>query len=1585
MDLPLPKGGCVTHIFHISDIHIRKGDHKNARSEEYTGVFKRIVSFIQYSPHVNTACVVITGDVFDSKDVINSLGTNLLLSFLSDLSKLLPVYIIKGNHDYKQDQVELPDLLSFLNIVNIPNIVYLDSIGYYYAGDVGFALMPIQHTLSMQCAVGRTEKMPDFPLANQMRKDIKKRIALFHGTVPSHKLTLQWFGDGYDYIMLGDLHIQSIVSNGQANIHDKHIESLREVGKDVYLVNTITKIDSNLALCMYPGSTIQQTFGEDILGHGLLQWDLENDTVSMLHVKNNYGKIYTKCFDDQWKFYVSHFGGKQYIDIKDCAQMKWFPNHLTITVKREGKQFDSMHLLEEELKDYFDPNCIITSNASMESYVDDDNGYINEFALEMKCLSGLNTPTEWKQFIKNRLLEDNVALPWHDWESMIEDPEHLKILFKVPEIQASIDKRNKSIGALIEDYRQVQNQLQSFKPKALKISSVSWDWVLCYGANCSINLDILDNKVVCINAPNGYGKSSCKEIIYIALFGEGFPGRDPKKGLVCQQKPIQEIPKTVIDFYVDATRYKLTRLIRIPPEKGVKPKADSKSIALVEFDGNKIKSTIYGSTVTAWIKKHLGESKEFLASCMLTQDGSNDFFALEPRQQVDKLEKVLNLQSTTIFKNILHEGNLSFKAVKNDLLTVHKVLESQEDFNFDFEHHKNVGTNLEAITSDLHLLIQSITQITNILHGVDKDLLQKGYLILSNLHKEKQCSLDFMRTKTQDLQLEELFHRRGQLESQLQRFNIKSFNKDIDIVKQTLKELPETISHSEIQVSSAQVVSHELIRLETDLYNGCNSINILPNDIHKTHQQFHDQISSLTNTITQLELDNDQLQKKKQVLTTTVDTLLIAAPSKPRQTIEEYNVWNDKIAAFCDQWGTLHVLESKIGALKAFGDISEKQKTIKSWILNAEEISGIKDILKSKDKLDSKVNKLLKERTKQNLVVEHLQDQITSCIHDIDNTDTLMKENQKVLIEHLENRPTSNSKYQGNQLQKQEDYETFLQKYKETLGDTTYIDVDRDTWIVENGLKCLQEYNKVNDVLISNLNLLHSCNHDFNPECTSCQTHPWRVQATRIEQENVQLQKQVCTYSKVMNKFCGRILTDSDINEATKRYVATKEKLVWDEYFQEEAAFATWENEKNTIMMLATELSSKQIIIKKTLKSFQKKLDAAKSNLNSSNIIIENLLKIQNTFTSIQTEHEATKYWHQYIDWKKLQDQEEHWNTEMFMINHYQLWSIECTEAKEELAKCNRELSINVKELQEKKSNLQEKRVQLGICEQLLTCLSNLEHFKKLQTRLELEEYVHAHKIHIELQDTLDAISTIRSIDELKNEVNNIRKALKHLDDYEHLVTIQMEVDDLEKTKNSLLIVKGNLDSNYQKHLVLIEKIQQISDIIQEVEQRSECIRLVEYYFAEFKTWVVEKKAIPMICKHVNSFLTSLCKNHRPLLLTATMLDTSIINWEVIDGNCRPLLQRSSGFQRFAISLAMRVTLSKIGGASIASRQLFIDEGFTACDADNLKSIPMFLDSLLSIYDTILVVTHLEELKENIKDNLCITRDLTKGISILAQ
>ena len=138
--------------------------------------------------------------------------------------------------------------------------------------------------------------------------------------------------------------------------------------------------------------------------------------------------------------------------------------------------------------------------------------------------------------------------------------------------------------------------------------------------------------------------------------------------------------------------------------------------------------------------------------------------------------------------------------------------------------------------------------------------------------------------------------------------------------------------------------------------------------------------------------------------------------------------------------------------------------------------------------------------------------------------------------------------------------------------------------------------------------------------------------------------------------------------------------------------------------------------------------------------------------------------------------------------------------------------------------------------------------------------------------------------------------------------------------------------------------------------------------FKGYRAWVYKALLGPRIGGAVNGLLVDVCDD-RPLVLDAEWNDDlDTYTWFLVDAgrDVRNILEKASGFQRFIVGLAMRVAMSRLGICKVVYEQLFIDEGFTACDSDNLEKAPAFLKALLeggNAYRCIVLATHLEELK----------------------
>jgi DNA repair exonuclease SbcCD ATPase subunit len=108
-------------------------------------------------------------------------------------------------------------------------------------------------------------------------------------------------------------------------------------------------------------------------------------------------------------------------------------------------------------------------------------------------------------------------------------------------------------------------------------------------------------------------------------------------------------------------------------------------------------------------------------------------------------------------------------------------------------------------------------------------------------------------------------------------------------------------------------------------------------------------------------------------------------------------------------------------------------------------------------------------------------------------------------------------------------------------------------------------------------------------------------------------------------------------------------------------------------------------------------------------------------------------------------------------------------------------------------------------------------------------------------------------------------------------------------------------------------------------------------------------------------------------------------SWFLRDGTSRTIIEKASGFQRFITGMAMRIAMSHLGICKVAYENLIIDEGFTACDGENLEKVPSFLKKLLAdkLYKGVMLATHLEDLKVCGDKQVGIERNAVTGMARL--
>lgn len=668
---PRQNRNMIHNIIHISDIHIRSGDSNKSRYDEYIHVFNNLYDSISQQPSIlnKSAIIVITGDIFHDKNKIGPSGIKIATYLLHKLSMLAHIIIIRGNHDYRQDHPTEPDMISALMSCDIPNVTYLDTTGIHSYKNVSFGIVAIQETLLYGSTSGVSGDLPAFPIPSTT--DSSYKIALFHGTIngttlqngsrtTSNGYPIDWF-QGYDAILLGDVHLQQI---NRASIIDSPACPLPHTT----ICQTYTY--NKQVPWGYSGSLLQQDFGETIKGHGYALWNLRDKIISVYHIKNSVGMIklnFNGCVDD---IEVEH---KQYIkpisktaSLKKIIQTKWFPDSLHIRVSGENVTHEDLRIITKTIQDYGKTVLSITKKSLTKVLRELGSCTQDITDSDATSILNINSSDSLVHYIHTLTTQNKHTLHSDKWKQWLINPDTLIIpIDSIPDkIASKLTSKTVNVRKAIDKFTEEFDKIktQHILTGKLTLHTLEWNWILNYKNGNIFDFDANTHCISVLNAKNGNGKSNFLEIICIALFGKGFPSRYTKNytsNIICDKKPDGVLASTLITFTLNDQKYALERTMR-----------NHSIIRSIKFEDvvlyrliDETKQIIHQKSVAVdrWVSNNIGESDIYLMSAMLSQNADNDFFSLDNADQKKFLDRILSLDHIIALQKLLKESATYYK------------------------------------------------------------------------------------------------------------------------------------------------------------------------------------------------------------------------------------------------------------------------------------------------------------------------------------------------------------------------------------------------------------------------------------------------------------------------------------------------------------------------------------------------------------------------------------------------------------------------------------------------------------------------------------------------------------------------------------------------------------------------------------------------------------------------------------------------------------------------------------------------------------------------------------------------------------
>jgi DNA repair exonuclease SbcCD ATPase subunit len=127
------------------------------------------------------------------------------------------------------------------------------------------------------------------------------------------------------------------------------------------------------------------------------------------------------------------------------------------------------------------------------------------------------------------------------------------------------------------------------------------------------------------------------------------------------------------------------------------------------------------------------------------------------------------------------------------------------------------------------------------------------------------------------------------------------------------------------------------------------------------------------------------------------------------------------------------------------------------------------------------------------------------------------------------------------------------------------------------------------------------------------------------------------------------------------------------------------------------------------------------------------------------------------------------------------------------------------------------------------------------------------------------------------------------------------------------------------------------------------------------KRWLYDTHVVPFLESEINDFVGQI----DDFSISVSLKNADDLCFSIRDRGACPSIDHASGFQRFVLSMGMRIALGRMG-AGTPVKHFFIDEGFTACDANNMRLVRPILDAIMTQggFRSVLIISHLEAVKE---------------------
>lgn len=343
------------------------------------------------------------------------------------------------------------------------------------------------------------------------------------------------------------------------------------------------------------------------------------------------------------------------------------------------------------------------------------------------------------------------------------------------------------------------------------------------------------------------------------------------------------------------------------------------------------------------------------------------------------------------------------------------------------------------------------------------------------------------------------------------------------------------------------------------------------------------------------------------------------------------------------------------------------------------------------------------------------------------------------------------------------------------------------------------------------------------------------------------------------------------------------------------------------------------------------------------------------------------------------------------------------------------EKSKNNRDIEKKINNLEK---------QLIECKTVRE---MQESNLYLERNIQSCTLKCEnIKNTIDQFQKLSGNKEINKQLD---KEIRHLREEKHVIQTNMEtIEEIKRIDRLIMLMdKKEVDDEYYNSMYnfnktcqseikinddkIVQLEKKLAELNMKLSIKKEDITKSIQYRKEYETvnrecllyksyveltnsngipYELLKAYLPIIESHINSILVSIVSFtvqfifHDESLVAEqkeknTKANVGSIDIHIINGKKMPRsVNLASGFEKFVISLSIRMALSQI---SLISKpdMIVIDEGWSCMDSENLNNIGIIMDYIKRKYMYTIVISHLSEIKGYVDHPINI--DIIDGFS----